>query len=143
MRWCWWAARRAYRWCAKRWADYFQRAPHCELDPDEVVALGAAVQADILETGVKTMLLLDVTPLSLGIETMGGVIAKIIPRNSTIPASAQELFTTGVENQTAIDVHVLQGERELAKDCRSLARFQLKTSAGTGGFGAHRSEIPD
>src|SRR5580698_10778304 len=78
--------------------DYFQRAPHCELDPDEVVALGAAVQADILETGVKTMLLLDVTPLSLGIETMGGVIAKIIPRNSTIPASAQEMFTTGVEN---------------------------------------------
>jgi molecular chaperone DnaK (HSP70) len=113
---------------------YFQRAPHCELDPDEVVALGAAVQADILETGVKTMLLLDVTPLSLGIETMGGVIAKIIPRNSTIPASAQELFTTGVENQTAIDVHVLQGERELAKDCRSLARFQLKTPPGPAGL---------
>ena len=114
--------------------DYFQRPPHCELDPDEVVALGAAVQADILETGVKTMLLLDVTPLSLGIETMGGVIAKIIPRNSTIPASAQELFTTGVENQTAIDVHVLQGERELAKDCRSLARFQLKTPPGPAGL---------
>jgi molecular chaperone DnaK len=114
--------------------DYFQRTPHCELDPDEVVALGAAVQADILETGVKTMLLLDVTPLSLGIETMGGVIAKIIPRNSTIPASAQELFTTGVENQTAIDVHVLQGERELAKDCRSLARFQLKTPPGPAGL---------
>jgi molecular chaperone DnaK len=114
--------------------DYFLRAPHCELDPDEVVALGAAVQADILQTGVKTMLLLDVTPLSLGIETMGGVIAKIIPRNSTIPASAQELFTTGVENQTAIDVHVLQGERELAKDCRSLARFQLRTPPGPAGL---------
>lgn len=114
--------------------DYFERAPHFELDPDEVVALGAAVQADILETGVKTMLLLDVTPLSLGIETMGGVVAKIIPRNSTIPASAQELFTTGVENQTAIDVHVLQGERELAKDCRSLARFQLKTPPGPAGL---------
>ncbi len=114
--------------------DYFQRAPHCELDPDEVVALGAAVQADILETGVKTMLLLDVTPLSLGIETMGGVVAKIIPRNSTIPASAQELFTTGVENQTGIDVHVLQGERELAKDCRSLARFQLKVPPGPAGL---------
>jgi len=114
--------------------DYFQRAPHCGLDPDQVVALGAAVQADILESGVKNMLLLDVTPLSLGIETMGGVVAKIIPRNSTIPASAQELFTTGVENQTAIDVHVLQGERELAKDCRSLARFQLKVAPGPAGM---------
>jgi molecular chaperone DnaK (HSP70) len=114
--------------------DYFQRAPHCELNPDEVVALGAAVQADILESGVKTMLLLDVTPLSLGIETMGGVVAKIIPRNSTIPASAQEMFTTGVDNQTGIDVHVLQGERELAKDCRSLARFQLKVPPGPAGL---------
>ena len=114
--------------------DYFERPPHCELNPDEVVALGAAVQADILESGVKTMLLLDVTPLSLGIETMGGVIAKIIPRNSTIPASAQEMFTTGVENQTGIDVHVLQGERELAKDCRSLARFQLKVPPGPAGL---------
>ena len=114
--------------------EYFQRAPHCELNPDEVVALGAAVQADILESGVKTMLLLDVTPLSLGIETMGGVVAKIIPRNSTIPASAQEMFTTGVENQTGIDVHVLQGERELAKDCRSLARFQLKVPPGPAGL---------
>jgi molecular chaperone DnaK len=113
---------------------YFERAPHCELDPDEVVALGAAVQADILESGVKTMLLLDVTPLSLGMETMGGVVAKIIPRNSTIPASAQELFTTGVENQTGIDVHILQGERELAKDCRSLARFQLKVPPGPAGL---------
>jgi molecular chaperone DnaK len=92
------------------------------------------VQADILDSGVSTMLLLDVTPLSLGIETMGGVVAKIIPRNSTIPASAQELFTTGVENQTAIDLHVLQGERELAKDCRSLARFQLRVPPGPAGL---------
>src|ERR1700678_3673864 len=114
--------------------EFFERTPHRELDPDEVVALGAAVQADILESGVKTMLLLDVTPLSLGIETMGGVVAKIIPRNSTIPASAQELFTTGVENQTGIDVHVLQGERELAKDCRSLAKFQLKVPPGPAGL---------
>jgi molecular chaperone DnaK (HSP70) len=114
--------------------EYFGRVPHVELNPDEVVALGAAVQADILESGVKTMLLLDVTPLSLGIETMGGVIAKIIPRNSTIPASAQELFTTGVENQTGIDVHVLQGERELAKDCRSLAKFQLRVPPGPAGL---------
>ena len=114
--------------------DYFGRSPHCELNPDEVVALGAAVQADILESGVKNMLLLDVTPLSLGIETMGGVVAKLIPRNSTIPASAQELFTTGVENQTGIDIHILQGERELAKDCRSLARFQLKVPPGPAGL---------
>jgi Fe-S protein assembly chaperone HscA len=114
--------------------EYFGRAPHCELNPDEVVALGAAVQADILESGVKNMLLLDVTPLSLGIETMGGVVAKIIPRNSTIPASASEMFTTGVDNQTGIDLHVLQGERELAKDCRSLAKFQLKVPPGPAGL---------
>ena len=114
--------------------QFFGRRPHAELNPDEVVALGAAVQADILESGVKNMLLLDVTPLSLGIETMGGVVAKIIPRNSTIPASAQEMFTTGVENQTGIDLHVLQGERELAKDCRSLARFQLRVPPGPAGL---------
>jgi Fe-S protein assembly chaperone HscA len=105
---------------------YFGRKPHTELNPDEVVALGAAVQANILERGVSNMLLLDVTPLSLGIETYGGAVSKIIPRNSTIPASAQEQYTTGVDNQTGIDIHVLQGERELAKDCRSLARFTLK-----------------
>jgi Fe-S protein assembly chaperone HscA len=106
--------------------EFFDRKPHTELNPDEVVALGAAVQANILDRGVKNMLLLDVTPLSLGIETYGGAVAKIIPRNSTIPASAQELYTTGVDNQTGIDIHVLQGERELAKDCRSLARFTLR-----------------
>ena len=114
--------------------EYFDRRPHTELNPDEVVALGAAVQASILDRGVKNMLLLDVTPLSLGIETYGGAVAKIIPRNSTIPASAQELYTTGVDNQTGIDIHVLQGERELAKDCRSLARFTLKVPPAPAGL---------
>jgi Fe-S protein assembly chaperone HscA len=105
------------------------KKPHIELNPDEVVALGAAVQADILAGASKTteeMLLLDVTPLSLGIEALGGVVAKIIQRNSTIPASATEHFTTGVDGQTNVAIHVVQGERELAADCRSLARFDLK-----------------
>jgi molecular chaperone DnaK len=114
--------------------EYFDRKPHTELNPDEVVALGAAVQANILDRGVKNMLLLDVTPLSLGIETYGGAVAKVIPRNSTIPASAQEMYTTGVDNQTGIDIHVLQGERELAKDCRSLARFTLRVPPAPAGL---------
>jgi len=114
--------------------ELFGRIPHTELNPDEVVALGAAVQANILEHGVSNMLLLDVTPLSLGIETYGGAVAKIITRNSPIPASAQELYTTGVDNQTGIDIHVLQGERELAKDCRSLARFTLKVPPAPAGL---------
>ena len=105
------------------------KQPRTELNPDEVVALGAAVQAGILagaSPATEEMLLLDVTPLSLGIEALGGTVARIIQRNSTIPASATEYFTTGVDGQANVAIHVVQGERELATDCRSLARFDLK-----------------
>jgi molecular chaperone DnaK (HSP70) len=110
----------------RRVQDLFGKTPHSNLNPDEVVALGAAVQADILSGGIQNMLLLDVTPLSLGIETMGGVMSTLIRRNTTIPASAKEMFTTYVDGQTSVDIHILQGERELVNDNRSLARFQLK-----------------
>jgi len=109
----------------RRVHELFGTTPHSQLNPDEVVALGAAVQAHILAGGITNMLLLDVTPLSLGIETLGGIVSVLIPRNTTIPTNAREMFTTSVDGQRVVDMHVVQGERELAKDCRSLARFEL------------------
>ncbi len=109
----------------RRVEELFGQTPHSRMNPDEVVALGAAVQAQILAGGITDMLLLDVTPLSLGIETLGGIVSVLIARNTTIPTLAKEYFTTSVDGQTTVDMHVLQGERELAKDNRSLARFDL------------------
>ncbi len=106
--------------------DFFQTLPYTAINPDEVVALGAAVQASILAGINRDVLLLDVIPLSLGIETLGGAVAKIIPANTTIPARATEMFSTYVDGQTSIKIHVLQGERELVKDCRSLGEFELR-----------------
>jgi molecular chaperone DnaK len=105
--------------------DYFGKEPHKGVNPDEVVAVGAAIQGGVLKGEVKDVLLLDVTPLSLGIETLGGVMTTLIPRNTTIPSRKSEIFSTATDNQTSVEVHVLQGERQIARDNRTLGRFQL------------------
>jgi molecular chaperone DnaK len=105
--------------------ELFGKEPHKGVNPDEVVAVGAAIQGGVLKGEVKDVLLLDVTPLSLGIETLGGVMTTLIPRNTTIPTRKSEIFSTATDNQTSVEVHVLQGERQMARDNRTLGRFQL------------------
>ncbi len=124
-RWCWSAGRRACRWCRRRCEQFFGKEPHKGVNPDEVVAIGAAIQAGVLKGEVKDVLLLDVTPLTLGIETLGGVATPLIPRNTTIPTSKSQVFSTAADNQPSVEIHVLQGERPMAGDNKSLGRFIL------------------
>ena len=124
-RWCSSAARRACRWCSEKVKRLFGKEPHKGVNPDEVVAIGAAIQAGVLQGEVKDVLLLDVTPLTLGVETLGGVMTPLIPRNTTIPTSKSETFTTATDSQPSVEVHVLQGERPMAAENKSLGRFIL------------------
>ena len=122
--------------------ELFGKEPHKGVNPDEVVAIGAAVQAGVLAGEVKDLLLLDVTPLSLGIETLGGVMTTLIPRNTTIPTRKSEIFSTAADNQTSVEVHVLQGERSLARDNRTLGKFHLdRPAAGAARRAADRGHL--
>ena len=122
--------------------EFFGKEPHKGVNPDEVVAIGAAVQGGVLTGDVKDVLLLDVTPLSLGIETLGGVMTTLITRNTTIPTRKSEIFSTATDNQTSVEVHVLQGERPLARDNRTLGRFQLVgPAAGAARRAADRGRV--
>ena len=139
---CWSAARRACRSVQQLVKDYFGKEPHKGVNPDEVVAVGAAIQGGVLTGDVKDLLLLDVTPLSLGIETLGGVMTTLIPRNTTIPTRKSEIFSTAADNQTSVEVHVLQGERQLARDNRTLGKFHLVgPAAGAARRAADRSHL--
>ena len=122
--------------------EFFGKEPHKGVNPDEVVAVGAAVQGGVLAGEVKDVLLLDVTPLSLGIETLGGVMTTLIARNTTIPTRKSEIFSTATDNQTSVEVHVLQGERPMARDNRTLGRFHLVgPAAGAARRAADRGHL--
>ena len=119
--------------------EFFGKEPHKGVNPDEVVAIGAAIQAGILSGDVKDVLLLDVTPLSLGVETLGGVMTKLIERNTTIPTKKTEVFSTAADSQPSVEIHVLQGEREMAKDNRTLGTLPPDRAAARARAACRRS----